>query len=122
MTVRTALLSRYAVPWLLALHDQDQEGYANILYETCVELADDRIVGSEVFDLTGTDVSRRMKFFESALRESVKEVAIRRLDTVLFSIVKITQASVTFTCSDQLLAHWFNLATEVALPKKVSGS
>lgn len=69
MTVRTALLSRYAVPWLLALHDQDQESYANILYETCVELADDRIAGSEVFDLTGTDVSRRMKFFESALRE-----------------------------------------------------
>jgi Tat protein secretion system quality control protein TatD with DNase activity len=49
MTARTALLTRYSLPWLLSLHNQDREAYTNILYDTCVELAEDRVVGSEVF-------------------------------------------------------------------------
>jgi hypothetical protein len=50
MTARSALLTRYALPWLLSLHDQDKSVYTDILYDTCMELAEDRLVGSEVFD------------------------------------------------------------------------
>ena len=32
------------------MHNQDREAYTNILYDTCVELAEDRVVSSDVFD------------------------------------------------------------------------
>ncbi|KAJ3920293.1 hypothetical protein F5877DRAFT_77276 [Lentinula edodes] len=38
---RKALVSRYEIPWLLALHHQNSENYCNILYNICVELVDD---------------------------------------------------------------------------------
>lgn len=40
---RRALLSRYATPWLLALHHQDRDKYSSLLYDICVELTDDVI-------------------------------------------------------------------------------
>ena len=38
LAARRALLSRYAMPWLLALHDQDTTAYAALIYETVVEI------------------------------------------------------------------------------------
>ena len=65
MTVRTALLTRYAIPWLLSLHDQDSETYTDIVYDTCIELADDRVVGSEVFD--GNVAEMEVRYFPCSL-------------------------------------------------------
>lgn len=50
MTARTVLLTRYALSWLLSLHDLDEAVYTDILYDTCMELAEDRLAGSDVFD------------------------------------------------------------------------
>ncbi|KAF5315600.1 hypothetical protein D9611_004713 [Ephemerocybe angulata] len=97
------LLSRYAVPWLLSLHDQDRDVYAEILYDTCLELADDRVVGSEVFDENMTEMEAN---------------SIKRLDAALFAVVKITQASVTFTCSEDLMLRWLTLVSELGIPSK----
>ena len=62
MTARTTLLTRYALPWLLSLHDQDKGVYADILYTTCMELAEDRLVGSEAFDENMEDMEVRNLF------------------------------------------------------------
>lgn len=40
---RRALLSRYATPWLLALHNQDADKYCTLLYDICVDLTEDVI-------------------------------------------------------------------------------
>jgi hypothetical protein len=40
---RKALCSRYAIPWLLALHHLNAENYCTLLYDICVELTDDVI-------------------------------------------------------------------------------
>ena len=45
VAARRALLSRYAMPWLLALHDQDTTAYAALIYETVVEIEDDFFKG-----------------------------------------------------------------------------
>jgi hypothetical protein len=41
VAARRALLSRYAIPWLLALHDQDTTTYAALIFETVVEIEND---------------------------------------------------------------------------------
>lgn len=66
MSVRTALLTRYAIPWLLSLHDQDEDTYTDIVYDTCTELADDKVVGSEVYD--GCTSAAEVKFSRSIWR------------------------------------------------------
>jgi hypothetical protein len=38
---RTALLYRYVLPWLSALHDQQASVYGDIIYELCFELCAD---------------------------------------------------------------------------------
>ena len=42
VVARRALLSRYAIPWLSELHDLDSGLYGRILFENCVQAADDR--------------------------------------------------------------------------------
>ncbi|KAJ2931375.1 hypothetical protein H1R20_g5743, partial [Candolleomyces eurysporus] len=103
MTVRTALLTRYAVPWLLSLHDQGSEAYTDIVYDTCIELADDRVVGSEVFDGNVAEM---------------EAVSTKRLDAVLVAIIKISHAGVTFSCSEELVLRWLMLVTESGVPSK----
>lgn len=41
VAARRALLSRYVVPWLLALHNLDEIAYPALLYETVVHIQDD---------------------------------------------------------------------------------
>ncbi|RXW20753.1 hypothetical protein EST38_g5104 [Candolleomyces aberdarensis] len=103
MTVRTALLTRYAVPWLLSLHDQGCETYTDIVYDTCIELADDRVVGSEVFDGNVAEM---------------EAASTKRLDAVLLAIIKISHAGVTFSCSEELVLRWLVLVTESGVPNK----
>lgn len=38
---RRALLNQYGARWLLALHDEDVNVYANMIYEICTNLAED---------------------------------------------------------------------------------
>lgn len=41
LAARRALISRYAIPWLLALHDRGPTAYAALIYETVMEIEDD---------------------------------------------------------------------------------
>jgi hypothetical protein len=123
MTVRTALLTRYAIPWLLSLHDQDSETYTDIIYDTCIELADDRVVGSEVFDGNVAEMEVRYILFSTHASNPdnhSQAASTKRLDAVLVAIIKISHAGVTFSCSEELILRWLRLVTESGVPNKVS--
>lgn len=38
IAARRALLLRYVMPWLLALHDQDTHMYAKLVYDICLDI------------------------------------------------------------------------------------
>lgn len=40
IAARRALHSRYVIPWLLALHDQDAYMYAKLVYDICLDIED----------------------------------------------------------------------------------
>jgi hypothetical protein len=44
---RRGLLRRYAVRWLLALHDQDTALYAALIYDICSDMAEDGAVKAD---------------------------------------------------------------------------
>lgn len=46
---RRALLSQYVTRWLLALHDEDVNLYAKMVYEICADLVDDTVADNTLF-------------------------------------------------------------------------
>ncbi|KAE9396073.1 hypothetical protein BT96DRAFT_997116 [Gymnopus androsaceus JB14] len=92
---RRALLSRYATPWLLALHHQDRDKYSSLLYDICVELTDD------VIDLP-TDL-----FIEDPTHD-IKVHATHYHDKLLRSLTRLFQNSITFSVSESLFIRWLS--------------
>ncbi|KAJ3845083.1 hypothetical protein F5878DRAFT_655339 [Lentinula raphanica] len=92
---RKALLNRYAVPWLLALHHQNTEEYCNLLYDICAELTD------EAIDLP-TDL------FDEDISHDVKAHAARYHDKVLRSLTRLFHNSIAFTVSEKLFVRWLS--------------
>ncbi|EAU88627.2 hypothetical protein CC1G_12019 [Coprinopsis cinerea okayama7 len=96
---RRALLSRYAEPWLLSLHNQDPEAYSSIIYDACVELAEDRTASGGVFEYTS----------ESALGKSPT-----RLNEILYCISKVSQSFIAFTAMNDLILRWLRSAANLS--------
>ncbi|KAF9075268.1 hypothetical protein BDP27DRAFT_1315801 [Rhodocollybia butyracea] len=92
---RRALCSRYAIPWLLALHHLNAENYCALLYDICVELTDDVI--DLPMDLVAEDVSYDGKVH-----------ATQYHDKLLRSLTRLVQNSVTFTVSEKLFVRWLS--------------
>lgn len=46
VAARHALLSRFAAPWLLELHELDSVLYGQVVFDTCSEVAADQNVGA----------------------------------------------------------------------------
>ncbi|KIK57795.1 hypothetical protein GYMLUDRAFT_228917 [Collybiopsis luxurians FD-317 M1] len=92
---RRALLSRYAIPWLLALHHQNADSYCNLLFDICAELTDD------VIDLP-TDL------FTEDPSHDVKTHAAQYHDKVLRALTRLLQNSITFTVSENLFVRWLS--------------
>ncbi|KAJ3801305.1 hypothetical protein GGU11DRAFT_741651 [Lentinula aff. detonsa] len=90
---RKALLDRYAVPWLLALHHQNPEDYCNLLYDICAELTDEKI------DLP-TDL------YTEVTDHDVKAHATQYHDKVLRSLTRLFHNSIAFTVSEKLFMRW----------------
>ncbi|KAJ7452375.1 hypothetical protein B0H11DRAFT_2327847, partial [Mycena galericulata] len=90
---RRALLNRYAVKWLLEMHDQDPALYGTLMYEICFEACQE---GSSVEDII------KLPSLEEQRRQSA-EVS----DRVLKFIVRLSQASgVAFSVFDTLFVRW----------------
>ncbi|GAW10310.1 hypothetical protein LENED_012563 [Lentinula edodes] len=92
---RKALVSRYAIPWLLALHHQNSENYCNILYDICAELVDDE-----------TDLPTDL--FSEVPDHDVKAHAAQYHDKVLRSLTRLLHNSLTFTVSEKLFVRWLS--------------
>jgi len=46
VTARHSLLSRFAAPWLLELHELDSVLYGQVVFDTCSEIAGDQNAGT----------------------------------------------------------------------------
>lgn len=107
IAARRALLSRYGIPWLLALHDLDTHIYAKLVYDICLEIAE--IHSGNVFDPHLDDTKEKVR----GLPESVLFIDIgpqarfaAHCDQVLRSIMKLSQLSIAFTIFDELFVLW----------------
>ncbi|KAG7452502.1 uncharacterized protein BT62DRAFT_879722 [Guyanagaster necrorhizus] len=97
---RRSLLSHYAIPWLLTLHNESAENYAILLYEISVQLAQPSFAAdlllspSPIFSLsTSTDVVTH-------------NCDAQYFDRLLRLIIRLSQNSVTFTIFDDLFVRW----------------
>jgi len=47
VVARRSILSRFALPWLLELHDLDPILYDRIAFETCLEVSNEKVLDGE---------------------------------------------------------------------------
>ena len=86
VTARHALLSRFAVPWLLEVHELDPALYGQVVLDTCSEVAADQ-----------NPVTQPSRHSESLLR----------------SIIKLCHTSVIFSVFDFTFIRWMELASQL---------
>ncbi|KAJ7109404.1 hypothetical protein C8R44DRAFT_286771 [Mycena epipterygia] len=90
---RRALLNRYAVKWLLEMHDQDPALYTTLIYEICVEASQEGSVDVDIVELQSQEVQKRHHAESS--------------DRLLKFIIRLSQASgVAFSIFDTLFLRW----------------
>uniref|UniRef100_A0A0W0F9A2 Uncharacterized protein n=1 Tax=Moniliophthora roreri TaxID=221103 RepID=A0A0W0F9A2_MONRR len=88
---RRALVSRYAIPWLAALHDQSPELYAALLYDICAEVADNSMEFPT--DFTSSSVSDEHR-------------AGDKFEKLLRFIFRLSQNAITFSVPEDLFVQW----------------
>lgn len=93
VTARHLLLSRFAVPWLLELHELDSALYGQIVFDTCSEVAADQ-----------NPVTQLSRHCESLLR----------------SIIKLCHNSVIFSIFDYTFIRWMEFASQLEHWEQVS--
>ena len=86
VTARHLLLSRFAVPWLLELHELNSALYGQVVFDTCSEVAADQ-----------NPVTQLSRHCESLLR----------------SIIKLCHTSVIFSVFDYTIIRWMKLASQL---------
>ena len=86
VTARHLLLSRFAVPWLLELHELDSALYGQVAFDTCSEVAADQ-----------NPVTQLSKHCESLLRW----------------IIKLCNTSVIFSVFDFTFIRWMEFASQL---------
>ncbi|KAF8163325.1 hypothetical protein B0H34DRAFT_805778 [Crassisporium funariophilum] len=99
VAARRSLLSRFAIPWLLELHNLGPSLYGQIVFEACLELAADRGLDPTAF----------------YTRHQVKDGkgSTTRCDNLLRSIVRFCQASVIFSVFDDVFLLWLKTALDL---------
>ncbi|KAG7092480.1 hypothetical protein E1B28_008832 [Marasmius oreades] len=84
---RRALVNRYAIPWLAALHNQDSDKYAAILYDIC----------NEVVDNTS-------QFTWETLQHPEKDPD--KYEKILRLMLRVSHNSIMFSASEALFVRW----------------
>ena len=102
---RRALSSRYAARWLLALHDQDVDTYAVMVFDLLAELAQELPVADEFFLGRGRDPIEK------------RDAAIT--ERILHLILKLSQASVLYTAFDDLFQKWLDRASSLDVDQQM---
>ncbi|PFH54331.1 hypothetical protein AMATHDRAFT_38260 [Amanita thiersii Skay4041] len=93
---RRALQTRYASPWLLALHDYDPTLYPDIVYDAC----------EDVVNLQAADGT-----LDIIPISQTEKYQAERCDRILRYISKLSQAQVVYTAFDELILRWLNFAS-----------
>ncbi|KAI5122947.1 hypothetical protein M0805_006828 [Coniferiporia weirii] len=96
VTCRKALLVKYASRWLFALHCQDAELYASLLFDSASDIARSSVENFSEFEVDGD-------------HNKAKEITSTWADKVLRYIMKICQSSVVFSVEDDLLLKWLDI-------------
>ncbi|KAF4615386.1 hypothetical protein D9613_003079 [Agrocybe pediades] len=96
VAARRSLLSRFALPWLYELHNLQPDFYCEVLFETCLQAA-------EEIDSSG---------LELALPGDAAEKSSKLCDDILRSIIKLSQSSVVFSVFDDLFIRWLEFIHE----------
>ena len=86
VTTRRSLLSRFAAPWLLELHELDSALYGQVVFDTCSEVAADQ---NPVTQLSG------------------------HCEGLLRSIIKLCYTSVIFSVFEFTFIRWMELASQL---------
>ncbi|KAI0670290.1 hypothetical protein C8Q78DRAFT_114403 [Trametes maxima] len=102
---RRALSSRYAARWLLALHDQDVDEYATVVFDLLVEQAQDLPVSDD--------------FFLGKGRDPVNKRDVVITEKILQLILRLNQASVVFTAFDDLFQKWLSRASSLEVDQQI---
>ncbi|KAJ6630829.1 hypothetical protein B0H10DRAFT_1938967 [Mycena sp. CBHHK59/15] len=92
---RRTLLNRFAVKWLLEMHDQDPALYAALIYEICVETSQQGDLGVDILKLLSQEEQKRRDADWS--------------DKLLKYIIRLSQtAGIAFSTFDDLFLRWLN--------------
>ncbi|KAK7054868.1 hypothetical protein VNI00_003331 [Paramarasmius palmivorus] len=89
---RRALVSRYAIPWLAALHDQSPDNYAVLLYNICTDFVEEAL-----------EVSNLSSSLEASEEHRVSEDKLERLLRLIF---RLSQNAITFSVLEDLFVRW----------------
>ncbi|KAF8894642.1 hypothetical protein BD779DRAFT_1502197 [Infundibulicybe gibba] len=98
---RRALLNRYVMKWLLALHDQDPVLYALILYDVCMELADDCVYDEDIFATPRGEMEQKTQ--------------VKKCGRLLHSIVILAQASLSFSVFENIFVRSLDYISDLNL-------
>lgn len=112
---RRALLTRYAAPWMLALHDLDIVAYGQMLYDLLCEHAEEGSFHDAYF--MGEEDSKTVSYCPlDSMSNGIHKHQPRGKnileDTVLKLMVKLSQASIAFSAFDDLFEFWLSRMQE----------
>ncbi|KAK1236541.1 hypothetical protein PQX77_000234 [Marasmius sp. AFHP31] len=97
---RGALVNRYAIPWLAALHDQSSENYAMILYDICNEVVENTSVSETTWDV---------------LHDAEEIPNPEKHEKILRLMLRLSQKSIMFTASEAIFVRWLSIVTSYDL-------
>lgn len=124
---RRSLLARYAAPWCQALHKQDPPAYAAVMYELCVEVAQESVAVRSPFSAEVSPEDSQVRFVVFEAPRTLTKVVVKRNDAeyhdnILRCIIRLSQNSVAFCVLDDLFVRWLESVSKSGIYLIVSPS
>jgi len=116
IATRRALLTRYAIPWLLSLRDKDPVASVAMIYEACEGLARTEQNSGDDDGMRSSSMPRGMHQPKLTMQKDHPN----RSETILRAIIKLTQASVGLGIFDELFLSWLTCVSALGFTDGVS--
>ncbi|KAG8829946.1 hypothetical protein FRC17_005740 [Serendipita sp. 399] len=98
-TTRRKITTRFALPWLLQVHDLNRSLYVDCLYQQCLQVAEASLFTSKTF---------------ITQEERQADYEIEMADETLKYIVKLCQLGVVWTTFDDLFVNWLDTMSKLS--------
>ncbi|KAG8753658.1 hypothetical protein FRC14_005835, partial [Serendipita sp. 396] len=102
-TTRQKIATRFALPWLLQMHDLNRSLYAECLYQQCLQAAEAALFTSKAF-IAHQDRSE----------ERQTDYDVEMADETLKYIVKLCQWGIVWTTFDDLFVNWLDTMSKLS--------